>query len=99
MGLTYAEAVAADAADSLRPLRERFHLPDGLIYLDGNSLGPMPKATGERMREMVSEQWGDSLIRAWNTHDWIGAPQRLGAKVAPLIGARPHEVIVTDSTS
>ena len=80
MGLTHAEAVAADIADSLRPLRERFHLPDGLIYLDGNSLGPMPRAVGERMREMVSEQWGDSLIRAWNSHDWIGAPQRLGAK-------------------
>jgi len=99
MGLTHAEAVAADVADSLRPLRERFHLPDDLIYLDGNSLGPMPIATGERMREMVSKQWGDALIRAWNTHDWIGAPQRLGAKVAPLIGAKPHEVIVTDSTS
>ncbi len=99
MGLTLAEAIAADAADPLRPLRERFRLPEGLIYLDGNSLGPMPRSAPERLEAAIGEEWGESLIRSWNVHDWIGAPQRLGAKIAPLIGAQPHEVIVTDSTS
>ena len=99
MGLSHAEAVAADAADPLRPLRDRFHLPDGLVYLDGNSLGALPIAAIERQQDVVRRQWGDSLIRSWNEHQWIEAPQRLGAKIAPLIGARPHEVIVTDSTS
>ena len=99
MGLTHAEAVAADAADPLRALRQRFHLPEGLIYLDGNSLGPLPRAAVDRLNEVVREQWGESLIRSWNCHDWIGAPQRVGAKIASLIGAKPNEVIVTDSTS
>ncbi|HMG48889.1 MAG TPA: kynureninase [Allosphingosinicella sp.] len=99
MSFTLAEARAADAADSLRPCRERFHLPEGLIYLDGNSLGPLPKTAMARLREVVTEEWGAELIRSWNSRDWIGAPQRVGAKIAPLIGARPHEVIVTDSTS
>jgi kynureninase len=99
MSFTLAEARAADAADSLRPCRDRFHLPDGLIYLDGNSLGPLPKTAMARLHEVVTEEWGAELIRSWNSRDWIGAPQRVGAKIAPLIGARPHEVIVTDSTS
>ena len=99
MSFTLAEARAADAADPLRAYRERFHLPAGLVYLDGNSLGPLPKAAPERLRQVVDEEWGEELIRSWNSRDWIGAPQRLGAKIAPLIGARPHEVIVTDSTS
>ena len=99
MGLTHAEAVAADAADPLRPLRQRFDLPEGLIYLDGNSLGPLPRGTADRLGALVDHEWGESLIRSWNVHDWIGAPQRVGAKIAPLIGARPNEVIVTDSTS
>jgi kynureninase len=99
MSFTLAEARAADAADSLRPLRGRFHLPDGLIYLDGNSLGPLPRTVPARLGEVVSEEWGAELIRSWNSRDWIGAPQRIGARIAPLIGARPNEVIVTDSTS
>ena len=99
MGLTHAEALAADAADPLRPLRDRYDLPEGLIYLDGNSLGPLPRSTEGRLASVVDREWGESLIRSWNVHDWIGAPQRLGAKIAPLIGARPGEVIVTDSTS
>ena len=99
MTFTLGEARAADAADPLRHLRERFCLPDGVIYLDGNSLGPLPRATAERQAEVVTHEWGESLIRSWNAHDWIGAPQRVGAKIAGLIGARPHEVIVTDSTS
>ena len=99
MSFTLAEARAADAADTLRPLRERFHLPDGLIYLDGNSLGPLPRKTAARLGQVVEEEWGEELIRSWNSRDWIGAPQRVGALIAPLIGAKPHEVIVTDSTS
>ena len=99
MGLSHAEAVAADAADPLRPLRERFLLPEDVIYLDGNSLGPLPRATPARQQAVIAEQWGHSLIRSWNEHGWIEAPQRSGARLAPLLGARPHEVIVADSTS
>jgi len=99
MTFTLAEARAADAADSLRPLRDRFHLPDGLVYLDGNSLGPLPRAAAARLDEVINAEWGEGLIRSWNAHDWIGAPQRVGAKIAPLIGAKPHEVLVADSTS
>ncbi|HEV2746970.1 MAG TPA: kynureninase, partial [Allosphingosinicella sp.] len=88
-----------DAADPLRAFRERFAIPEGLIYLDGNSLGMLPKATIERLRGVVEREWGTALIRSWNEHDWIGAPQRIGAKIAPLIGAKPHEVIVADSVS
>ena len=99
MTFTLAEARAADAADPLRHLSERFHLPEGLVYLDGNSLGPLPREAVRRQQEVVTKEWGESLIRSWNAHDWLGAPQRVGAKIAALIGARPNEVIVTDSTS
>jgi kynureninase len=99
MSFTLAEARAADAADPLRGLRDRFHLPEGLVYLDGNSLGPLPRGAAARLDEVVTKEWGESLIRSWNVHDWIGAPQRIGAKIAALIGAKPHEVLVADSTS
>ena len=99
MSFTLAEAKAADAADPLRGLRDRFHLPEGVIYLDGNSLGPLPKNVAPHQRDVVEQEWADGLIRSWNTADWISAPQRVGAKIAPLIGAKPNEVIVTDSTS
>jgi kynureninase len=90
---------AWDAADPLRGLRSRFVLPDGVIYLDGNSLGALPAATGGRLAAAVAEEWGQGLIRSWNTADWIGAPTRVGGKIARLIGAREGEVIVADSTS
>ena len=96
MDLTHARA--RDAADPLAPLRDRFVLPEGVIYLDGNSLGPLPRATPAALDDMVRRQWGERLIRSWN-EGWIDAPQRLGAKLAPLIGAAPDEVIVGDSTS
>ncbi len=99
MSMTLADARALDAADPLSPLRDKFVLPEGVIYLDGNSLGALPKATIEAQRDAVERQWGQDLIRSWNDNDWIGAPQRIGAKIAPLIGAKPHEVIVTDSVS
>jgi kynureninase len=97
--VTRDEARALDAADPLCAFRERFHLPEGVIYLDGNSLGALPKAAVARQQEVVAKEWGASLIRSWNEHDWIGAPQRIGAKIAPLIGAKPHEVIVADSVT
>jgi kynureninase len=90
---------ALDSADPLRAFRDRFVLPDGIIYLDGNSLGALPKAAVARQRAMVEEEWGSELIRSWNTRGWIDAPQRVGAKIAALIGAKPNEVIVADSTS
>lgn len=97
--MTRDEARALDQADPLRGMRDRFVLPEGIIYLDGNSLGALPRATVGRQRNIVEGEWGQSLIRSWNTHDWIGAPQRIGARIAPLIGAKPHEVIVADSVT
>jgi kynureninase len=97
--ITLERVRALDSADPLRPFRDRFFLPEGIIYLDGNSLGALPKAAIARQRAMVEEEWGSELIRSWNTRGWIEAPQRVGARIAALIGARPNEVIVADSTS
>ncbi len=91
--------LAADAADPLRDFRSRFRLPERLIYLDGNSLGALPAATPGRIAEVVEAEWGGDLIGGWNSRDWIGAPNRVGDKIARLIGAGPGEVIVADSTS
>ena len=88
-----------DAADPLAPFRDRFELPEGMIYLDGNSLGVMPKSAPERMKTVVETEWGQHLITSWNRHDWIGLPRRLGAIIAGLVGANPEEVVVADSTS
>jgi kynureninase len=93
------EVRALDSADPLRGFRDRFVLPEGLIYLDGNSLGALPRAAIARQRALVEEEWGSELIRSWNTRGWIDAPRRVGAKIAALIGAKPNEVIVADSTS
>ena len=92
-------ALALDAADPLRDCHASFALPEGLIYLDGNSLGALPVDTPAAVAHTVSGEWGDSLIASWNSHDWIGLPQRLGNRIAPLIGARDGEVVVCDSTS
>lgn len=96
---TLDEARALDAADPLRHRRADFVLPEGLIYLDGNSLGALPRRTASVVADLVTRQWGEDLIASWNTHGWIEAPTRLGARIAPLVGAAPHEVIVADSTS
>ena len=90
-------AVALDSADSLAPFRERFVL-DETLYLDGNSLGRLPKATAERMREVVGAEWGSRLVRGWG-EGWIDLPRRVGAKIAGLVGAHEDEVVVCDSTS
>jgi kynureninase len=97
--VTLEEARALDAADPLAPFRDRFALPEGVIYLDGNSLGALPRATPDRLAEAVREEWGNDLIRSWNSADWIGAPQRIGGKIARIVGAKPNEVLVADSTS
>ena len=93
------QAEALDAVDPLAPLRELFLLPDGLIYLDGNSLGALPRATAPRLQEVVTREWGEGLIGSWNTADWISLPRRVGDKIARLVGAGPGEVVVADSTS
>lgn len=90
---------ALDAQDPLRALRDLFALPEGVIYLDGNSLGPLPKAAPERIAKAVREEWGQGLIRSWNTAGWYDMPRRLGDRIATLIGAAPGEVVATDSTS
>ncbi len=92
-------AAEFDAADPLAHFRERFTLPEGVIYLDGNSLGALPKATPEVLRRVVEQEWGEGLIRSWNDAGWFDMAGRVGAKIAPLIGATPDEVIACDSTS
>jgi kynureninase len=94
-----AEAIELDAADPLADLRRRFALPEGVVYLDGNSLGPPLKSVAARVQQTVGAEWGGDLVRGWNTRDWIGLPARVAARIAPLIGAHADEVAVADSTS
>lgn len=99
MAPSLAKCEARDAADPLAPFRDRFALPDGVIYLDGNSLGALPRDTAARVARVIDAEWGDGLVRSWNEADWIDAPQRVGAKIARLLGAAGDEVLVADSTS
>ncbi len=93
-----AAAVALDAADPLASFRDRFHIPDdGVIYLDGNSLGRPPKRTLERLTEVYQNDWATGLIRSWD--HWLDMPQRVGNALAPLIGAAPGEVVLHDNTT
>ncbi len=94
-----AECEALDARDPLAKLRAEFALEPGLIYLDGNSLGPLTHAAARRVHSMVHTEWGTDLIKSWNVHGWIDLPKRLGGKIARLIGASADEVLVADSTS
>jgi kynureninase len=94
-----ADCAALDAQDPLGHLRDRFELPGGVIYLDGNSLGARPRASLARVHEVVAQEWGQDLIKSWNTAGWFDLPKRLGDRLAPIIGARPGEVAVTDTTS
>jgi kynureninase len=93
------DCLALDAADPLAPLRNEFDLPEGVIYLDGNSLGALPKAALQRAQQVIGQEWGNDLIRSWNKAGWFDLPARLGNKLAPLIGADAGEVVITDSTS
>ncbi len=97
--ITREQLAELDADDTLAPMRGRFHVPEGVIYLDGNSLGAMPKATAARVAEVVRQEWGEGLIRSWNDAGWMDMPFRIGAKIARLIGAAEGNVIVADSTS
>ena len=96
---TRAACLARDDQDPLAPLRQRFDLPAGVIYLDGNSLGARPRTALQRVQEVVAREWGQDLIKSWNTAGWYDLPRRLGARLAPLVGAAADEVVVTDSTS
>ena len=97
--MTLERARQLDSVDPLREMRERFVLPDGIIYLDGNSLGALPRATSPRMSDVVERQWGEDLITSWNKHGWIDWPQRIAAKLAPIVGAKRNELLIADSTT
>lgn len=97
--ITLSDCEHRDATDPLRALRDLFTIPDGVIYLDGNSLGVSPKAAGPRAAEVVTQEWAQGLIRSWNTAGWVQLPHKLGNQVARLIGAGADEVVVTDTTS
>ncbi len=88
-----------DQQDPLRQLRDQFDLPDGVIYLDGNSLGVLPRATPTRVAQAVTQEWGQDLIKSWNSAGWFTLPQRVGDKIARVIGAGAGEVVAADSTS
>ncbi|MFD5080411.1 kynureninase [Streptomyces sp. NPDC058371] len=92
-------AATLDADDPLAPVRERFLLPEGLVYLDGNSLGPLPAAVPPVLADVVHQQWGTDLIRSWNDHAWWQAPLRVGDAIGRLIGAGPGQTVAGDSTS
>jgi kynureninase len=95
--------LALDASDRLAPLRQQFALNEvddrGVVYLDGNSLGVLPKATAPRLQQVVRDEWGRDLIGSWNSAGWITLSQRVGDKIARLVGAGPGELTVADSTS
>lgn len=90
---------ALDAGDPLAVLRDRFELPAGIVYLDGNSLGALPRTTAARLQEVIAGEWGSGLIGSWNGAGWIDLPQRVGDRIARLVGAGPGELVVADSTS
>ena len=96
---TQQDCLALDAQDPLRQLRDLFNIPAGTIYLDGNSLGVMPAAAPARVADVVTREWGTDLIQSWNKNGWFAMPQKVGDKIARLIGAGPGEVVATDSTS
>jgi len=99
MTITRDVALALDEDDVLAPCRQLFDLPAGMIYLDGNSLGVLPRTTAARLEQVVREEWGRGLISSWNTAGWADQPARIGDKIARLVGAAPGELVVADSTS
>ena len=99
MVMTRDDAAALDRADELAAFHDRFVLPHGVIYLDGNSLGALPKGTAARVAQVVEQEWGQSLIRSWTDHGWIDLQFRVGEKIGQLIGAASGTTLVADSTS
>ena len=97
--LTRDDFRARDRTDPLAPFRDRFDLPEGVIYLDGNSLGPPSREMKARVGSLISDEWGSDLIASWNRHGWFRLPERVGARLAPLLGAGADEVIAADSVS
>lgn len=97
--MTEIDIAALDEVDTLASCRDLFDLPTQTIYLNGNSLGPLCHASAEAMQRVVSEEWGQDLISSWNKHRWIDFPLRVGARIAPLLGAAPEQVLCCDSVS
>jgi kynureninase len=97
--VTLEDATTLDAADPLAFARKRFVIPDSVIYLDGNSLGALPRAAPGALATTTERQWGEDLIASWNKHGWIDWPTRIAAKLAPIVGAKPSELLIADSTS
>lgn len=97
--MTFDEVQQLDSHDPLGFARERFRVPAGVIYLDGNSLGALPKAAPVVLAQMAELQWGEDLIASWNKHGWIDWPTRIAARLAPIVGAKPSELLIADSTS
>ena len=95
----FARAAALDAADPLAPLATEFHVPEGVIYLDGNSLGLMPRGVAARLAQVAGSEWAEGLIRSWMDAGWFTLPMTVGDRIAPLIGVGPGEIAVGDSTS
>jgi kynureninase len=93
------DCVALDLRDPLRHLRDRFTIPDGVIYLDGNSLGPMPRAAASVLNRTIEQEWGHDLVRSWNSAGWFDMPVQLGDRVGALLGAAPGQTLVCDTTS
>ena len=92
------DCVSLDARDPLAPLRQQFQLPAGTVYLDGNSLGALPRNAAARVQQVIEREWGDDLIQSWNKAGWMSHPQRVADKIGRLIGAAPGEAIVADTT-
>ncbi len=98
MTMTREDFLALDADDPLAHFADEFYLPEGIIYLDGNSLGAMPKAAKTRALEVIDQEWGEDLIKSWNKAGWFNLVEKLGNKTAKLIGADEGEVIYADAT-
>jgi kynureninase len=99
MSMRREDCLALDGEDPLAPFLARFQRPEGLLYFDGNSLGMLPDAARKRAIDAVEREWGQGLIESWTAAGWIDLPEKIGAKIARLIGAEADEVIAADSTS
>ena len=97
--MTFEEVQKLDRNDPVAFARDRFLLPEGIVYLDGNSLGALPAGAPRALLATAERQWGEDLIASWNKHGWIDWPTRIAARLAPLLGARPSELLIADSTS